>query len=537
MRTDRKKGVLFAAFLMMSAITGSAVFVQASALQMPDTVAESSQASAATESQTADTDGSAVQAETAAEESQTGETAGSTDTTAASQTIDGQILSGVHIGEVDVSGMTKDQAKEAVEQYVDGEKSYLLTLDIGDTQITATAGDVGLYWGNAEVIDQAEALGKEGNAVQRFKIRKQLDAGNYTFDLKYAIADEQTKKFLEERCVPECDKDPEEPTFDMSGGSLNVVDGQDGCTLKVDESVEAIRSYLCDSWNGGAATITLAYDVTKPSHTKDELDSVKDILGKASTDYSKSSKSRSTNISTAAKLINGTVLYPGDTFSTLDTITPFSEENGYALAGSYANGTTTETFGGGICQVSTTLYLAVLRAELEVTERKNHSMLVNYVKPSMDAAIAESSGKDFKFKNNTDHPVYIYMVAYNGTLAARIYGAEYRDSNREVSYESVTVSTEEATTTIKTSSAYSVGVLNRTQAAHQGCSAELYKVVTVNGKEESRERINTSHYAKSDGLIEVGTAGASSAVASALAEAAATNDLSKVKAVLASIGK
>ena len=538
MRTNRKKGVLFAAFLMMGAIAGSSAFVQASALQMPDAAAESSQTSVAAESQTTDTESSAVQTGTAAESSQTNEAADGADTTAAaSQTADGQIFSGVYIGDVDVSGMTKEQAKEAVDQFVDAEKSYLLTLDIGDTQITATAGDVGLYWGNTEVIDQAVALGKEGNAVQRFKIRKQLDTGKYTFDLQYAIADEQAKSFLENRCVPECDKDPQEPTFDMSGGTLSVVDGQNGCTLKVDESVEAIRSYLCDNWDGGAATITLAYDVTEPSHTKDELDTVKDILGKASTDYSKSSKSRSTNIATAAKLINGTVLYPGDTFSTLDTITPFSEENGYALAGSYANGTTTETFGGGICQVSTTLYMAVLRAELEVTERKNHSMLVNYVKPSMDAAIAESSGKDFKFKNNTDHPVYIYMVAYNGTLAARVYGAEYRDSNRTVSYESVTLSTEEATTTIKTSSAYSVGVINRTQSAHQGCSAELYKVVTVNGKEESRERINTSHYAKSDGLIEVGTAGASSAVASALAQAAATNDLSKVKAVLASIGK
>ncbi len=231
------------------------------------------------------------------------------------------------------------------------------------------------------------------------------------------------------------------------------------------------------------------------------------------------------------------MLYPGETFSTLDTITPFTEENGYALAGSYANGTTTETFGGGICQVSTTLYLAVLRAELDVTERKNHSMLVTYVKPSMDAAIAESSGKDFKFKNNTDNPIYIYMVAYNGTLVARIYGTEYRASNRTVTYESVTLSTEEPDTVIKTSSEYSVGVINRTQSAHKGCTAELYKVVTVDGVEESRERVNTSSYAKSDALIEVGTAGASSEVASALAQAAATNDLSQVKSVLASIGK
>ena len=532
MTTDRKKGRIFAAFVLACGLMGGVQqLAQASALQMSESTGEAVQASAVT-SETEET----AQESTTDTASAAGETQ-SADTKQQDTVADGQILSGVHIGEVDVSGMTAAEASAAVEQYVDEKKSYLMTLDIGDTKITATTGDVGLYWGNTDVVNQAVTLGKEGNAVQRFKIKKQLDKGSYTFDLDYALADEAAKSFLEERCVPECDKDPQEPTFDMSGGSLTVVDGQNGCTLKVDESVDAIRSYLTDGWDGGAGTITMVYDVTEPSHTTDELSSVKDILGKASTDYSKSSKSRSTNISTAAKLINGTVLYPGDTFSTLDTITPFSEENGYALAGSYANGTTTETFGGGICQVSTTLYLAVLRAELEVTERKNHSMLVNYVKPSMDAAIAESSGKDFKFKNNTDHPVYIYMVAYNGTLAARVYGAEYRDSNRKVTYESVTLSTEEATTTIKTSSAYNVGVINRTQSAHQGCSAELYKVVTVNGKEESRERVNTSHYAKSDGLIEVGTAGASSAVASELAKAAATGDLSQVKAVLASIGK
>lgn len=521
MKTDRKKGFILAALVFACCSFAGVQLTAASVLQMPDTAQQ-------TDAQTSSvTSGSE---EAAQENTQDTETAGQT-------AADGQILSGVHIGEVDVSGMTGDEASAAVEQYVNDKKSYLMTLDIGETKIAATAGDMGLYWKNTDVVDQALTLGREGNAVQRFKIKKQLDKGSYTFDLDYAIADEVAKSFLEDRCVPECDKDPQEPTFDMSGGSLNVIDGQNGCTLKVDESLEAIRSYLTEGWDGGAGTITMVYDVTEPSHSKEELSSVKDILGKASTDYSKSSKSRSTNITTAAKLINGTVLYPGDTFSTLDTITPFSEENGYALAGSYANGTTTETFGGGICQVSTTLYLAVLRAELEVTERKNHSMIVNYVKPSMDAAIAESSGKDFKFKNNTDHPVYIYMVAYNGALVARIYGSEYRDSNRTVSYESVTLSTEEATTTIKTSSAYNVGVINRTQAAHQGCSAELYKVVTVNGKEESRERVNTSHYAKSDGLIEVGTAGASSAVASALAKAAATGELSQVKQVLASIGK
>ena len=89
------------------------------------------------------------------------------------------------------------------------------------------------------------------------------------------------------------------------------------------------------------------------------------------------------------RLINGTTLYPGEEFSTLDKISPFTEANGYYPAGSYLNGMVVDSLGGGICQVSTTLYNAVLLSELEVTQRSNHSMIISYVKPSMDAAIAE----------------------------------------------------------------------------------------------------------------------------------------------------
>ena len=97
-------------------------------------------------------------------------------------------------------------------------------------------------------------------------------------------------------------------------------------------------------------------------------------------------------------------MLPGEEFSAYETVSPFSEENGYHLAGSYLNGMVVESLGGGICQVSTTLYNAVLLAELEVVERHNHSMEVSYVQPSADAAIAESAGKDFKFRNNLDYP-------------------------------------------------------------------------------------------------------------------------------------
>ena len=94
------------------------------------------------------------------------------------------------------------------------------------------------------------------------------------------------------------------------------------------------------------------------------------------------------------------------------------------MAGSYISGKVVDSIGGGICQVSTTLYNAALLAELEITERHTHSMTVSYVDLSADAAIAESAGKDFRFVNNTDYPIYIEGIIKNKQITFNIYGKE-----------------------------------------------------------------------------------------------------------------
>ena len=113
-----------------------------------------------------------------------------------------------------------------------------------------------------------------------------------------------------------------------------------------------------------------------------------------------------------------------------------TEDNGYYAAPSYNNGKVEDSIGGGVCQVSTTLYNAVLRAELEIVERRPHSMVVTYVKPSMDAAIA-GDYKDFKFKNNTEVPVYIESGTRSGMIFFHVYGEETRKSSRKISFEAV----------------------------------------------------------------------------------------------------
>ena len=151
---------------------------------------------------------------------------------------------------------------------------------------------------------------------------------------------------------------------------------------------------------------------------------VKDLLGSFTTSYSTSGPSRSANVENGCNLINGITLYPGEEFSTYQAVAPFSVDNGYYMAGSYINGKVVDSLGGGICQVSTTLYNAVLLSELEVTQRHNHSMIVTYVDPSADAAIAESSGKDFTFVNNYEYPIYIEGYTENKRITFNIYGKE-----------------------------------------------------------------------------------------------------------------
>lgn len=232
--------------------------------------------------------------------------------------------------------------------------------------------------------------------------------------------------------------------------------------------------------------------------------------------------------------VDGTILYPGEEFDLAKTVSPFTQENGYELAGSYQNGTVVESFGGGICQVATTLYNAVIRAELEITMRFNHSMLVHYVEPSMDAAIA-GNYKDLKFKNNLDAPVYIEGYCSGGIIYFNVYGKETRPSNREISFESETVSKTDPKVQFTMDASLTAGSVSVTQSGQSGCIAQLWKIVKVDGKQQSRDLFNKSNYQATPKLITIGTKDATSETLSALKAAIATGDEAKVRSAAAGL--
>lgn len=440
------------------------------------------------------------------------------------------ISKGVYIGGVDVSGMTAEEAKNAVGQTIDTARDVCLTLTVDDATAEVQAGEMGLAWKNTDVVEEALGLGKSGNIVKRYKDKKDLENNNRSYGIEYGVDRDKIKKVVEDN-ADVWNRAPSDAEISMDSGSFEVVKGQNGIEVNTEKSAKKIAEFINNEWDmKSSASIELVADIKEPEYTTADLERITDVLGTATTYYG-SSYSRNLNVETGAAKLNGHLLMPGEVFSVTEAVTPFTAENGYEPAPSYESGKVVDSYGGGICQVSTTLYNAVLKAELEVVERHNHTMIVTYVDPSKDAAIAEGL-MDFRFANNTEDPIYITGYAYGGELTFTIYGHETRNPDRVVEYVSETVSTTPADgVKLYAKADQPVGYLAQTQSAHQGLSAVLWKYVTENG-ETTKEQVNSSNYQAVPVSYDVGISTSDPNVAAAIQAAIASNSLEQVQAVI-----
>jgi vancomycin resistance protein YoaR len=446
---------------------------------------------------------------------------------------DTTIEDGVYIGNVNVGGMTENQARSAVEEYVAGLMGTTFQLKGESGSIEMTAQDMGVAADADAAVEEAMAAGHAGSLITRYKTIQDLKTQPLVLDMHLSVDKQETAQQLyksaEKLAVGAVDN-----TLTRENGTFQFVPGKEGVEVDIVNSVYAINDFLSNGWDGVNNEIELVTEVVEPKGSEEELAQVQDLLGSFSTNFGSSSTGRAKNVTTGCTKVNGTILYPGEEFELRNTVSPFTKENGYELAGAYQNGTTVESFGGGICQVATTLYNAVIRAELEITARYNHSMTVSYVQPSEDAAIA-GNYKDLRFKNNTDCPIYIEGICSGGVITFNVYGKETRDSNRTISFESEVLSTTEPETQFNLDSSLAIGYWNVDQTSHTGYVARLWKIVTVDGVQESRDVFNNSTYQASPKIITIGTKGAGAESLAALKQAVATGDESKVRSAASAL--
>ena len=453
----------------------------------------------------------------------------------AQEETDGDVMvSGVFIGDMDVSGMTVEEVRTAVESRMEALENTMIRLSFNGDEMDISMRELGFEWKNPGVIDQAAQLGKSGNILERYKATSSIENENAVFDLDYTWQESKLRTILQ-REAEERKTEPVEATIvrDRKAKEFVITESVTGITVDVTATLKRVKDAIEESWTGEDIVLDAAVEVVEPKLTTEMAESVQDILGEYKTPFNPNESNRSANLRVGCSYLDGVLLMPGDSLSFFDYVYPITASRGYHNATTYQGGRYVDAIGGGICQISTTCYNAVLLAELEVTERNNHSMIVTYVDPSADAAIAESSGKDFKFVNNLDYPVYIEGVTQNKRITFTIYGRETRDPGREIRYESKVLEVNRPPADMLYADASKpLGYLVY-DSAHVGYKAQLWKVVLENGTEVSRTQVNSSSYKMVPRSATVGTATEDPAAYEEIMAAIGTGSLDHVKNVIA----
>lgn len=266
-------------------------------------------------------------------------------------------------------------------------------------------------------------------------------------------------------------------------------------------SIEEAKQILSEE----KETYKIPLKITKPKiEVKDLGDKLfKQTLAKYTTIYDAGVYNRAHNVALAAKTINGTILLPGETFSYNGTLGNTNAANGYKQATAYVGGKVVPSYGGGICQVSSTLYNAVLYANLEIVERYNHSYAVSYVPAGRDATVAYG-GKDFKFKNTRSYPIKIVASAKNGVVSISIAGIK-EEKEYEVVLTSSVLSTKANTTVYENNSNLPEGTEKVIQKGYTGKTSIAYKILKYNGKTISKTVLSKDTYKPMNRIVQVGT--------------------------------
>lgn len=411
---------------------------------------------------------------------------------------------GLYVGENSLGGMTEEEAGQMIESLVNEMENQKITLKVVDQSIDTTAGELGFHWSNPDAVKEAADIYQGGNLIRSYLNRKDIQQNPVTIPLETSIDEEKVAAFVEEKCNSAVEV-PQNASIVRENGAFVVTPGVAGMVI----DVAATKSAMDEAMANGLKEpvfVEAAVTETQPDITTEALTSIQDVLGTFSTDFSSSGNSRATNLRVGAEKINGHVLMPGETLSGYELMHPFTTANGYATAAAYENGQVVDSVGGGVCQISTTLYNAALLAEVEIAQRQNHSMIVTYVKPSQDAAIA-GTYKDLKFTNNYSTPIYVEGYTSGRTLTFTIYGKETRAANRTIQFISETLGTTDPGAPKEVVDlSMAPGSRKQVSSSHRGYRSRLWKYVYVDGVEQSREILHTDNYNASKAIVRVGPA-------------------------------
>ncbi|MDR1704372.1 MAG: VanW family protein [Clostridiales bacterium] len=410
------------------------------------------------------------------------------------------IYDNIHISGVPVGGLTKDKARQALCERFRELENLTVTLTGAKEPVSFTLRELGGFYNADRAIDAAWNYAREGGNAERVRQLNLIAETPLSLEADFIIDGERLDSVIDS-LSKRLYSPPTEPSLRFNNGVFSVSDPV--CGSEVDAA--RLKKMLMDILTAReSASAELPLTAVNPKLAPSDLWRATSLLGSSSTDMSASSENRVKNLALAASRLNGVMIMPGEVFSTNAALNPGTGDNGYLPAGSYLNGEVVDSVGGGVCQAATTLYMALLCAELPVVERQNHSMPVAYADYGFDATLAEGL-IDLKFKNTTELPVTLECFIADGRLRVNIYGEETRPYNRTLRFENELVEVmaapeqEVISDPLLPKDGFVVEV-----KARDGYVYKLYKLVYVNNALVNRVQINTSTYKPVRGKARVG---------------------------------
>lgn len=468
------------------------------------------------------------------------------------------IIRGIKINNIEVSGLTKTEAEEKLESIVNKIIGEQIVLKHGEYETIVTLKQMELNVDVREKVYEACTIGRDKNIIaNNYKILKTMIFGeNIDFNITYneeivssifnTLDEEWEDKFIDNGYYIEEEKliivkgtkgvviDEEALQEKINEAVRQKIEGKEIADIEIpviiktpeeidverirneiykeakDASYDESTSTLYTHVNGVDFAISIdeakdilkedkeeyiiPLEITKPNITTDKLgeEAFPEKLASFSTRYDASNTNRATNLELSCKAIDGTILLPGDIFSFNGVVGARTKAKGYLMAGAYSNGELIESYGGGVCQTSSTIYNAALYANLEIVERYNHSAVVGYVDPGRDATVSYGV-RDFKFKNSRTYAIKLKASAKNGILTIEIWGIPEKEEyvielisevtdvivcNTKYKYDSKLGKDEEVVETI----------------GANGAKAKAYKTIMKNGVVISKTVLSEDSY-------------------------------------------
>ena len=476
-----------------------------------------------------------------------------------------KLVKGIYIENVDMSDITEEEAKNILTELAEKTKKNEILFKYKEIETPITYEALEVNFDIDSAIKDAYSLGRKGNIFQNnFDILKTWINGK-SIKLNFSFDENVIKQVCENINNTSADSIVE-PSYYVENDKLIITSGKKGIKVKEDELMQTVKdsiklnsdsSILIDvqvseeepsaidlekirseiykevkdayyttnpftiypEVNGvdfdieNAKTIIsepkeqyeIPLIITKAEKTVQEIgtEAFPDLLATFSTKYNAGDTNRTTNLKLSAGKINGTVLLPGDEFSYNKIVGERTIQAGYKMAATFSGGKVVDGLGGGICQISSTLYDAVVMANLDVTVRRNHQFVTSYLPGGKDATVVWGS-QDFKFVNSRKYPVRITATVSGGVATVQVWGVK-EEVEYDITIETKKTATIPYTTQYVKDSTLPKGTQKVVQNGNNGSKYEAYKVMRLNGEVVSRTLLSKDTYNAKNKIVKIGT--------------------------------